>query len=211
MKKSALIGSIVVLVLLAGMALPGAVLAQGPGFYIGVGAGRSEIDSPGDYSDFDDTDTAIKAFVGYAINKGFALEAGYADLGSYAQNPDPAEPTIRSVQEAKAKYLAGVGIMPLSERIGLFAKIGIAMWDFDVTLSDPLTPGVSLRGSSDGVDTMFAIGFQFDLKPLLICIEYEQYQDVGDGLRAVPLPPDPPFKIDGTDVDVFGLSVAFMF
>ncbi|HWR72834.1 MAG TPA: outer membrane beta-barrel protein, partial [Nitrospirota bacterium] len=83
MKKFSICSRVFLWMVIAVIVLPAAALAQGPGLYIGAGAGMSEIDSPGDYADFDDTDTAVKVFMGYAFNKGFALEAGYADLGSY--------------------------------------------------------------------------------------------------------------------------------
>jgi hypothetical protein len=90
--------------------------------------------------------------------------------------------------------------------MGLIAKIGIAMWDFDV---DVTQAGIAQSATEDGLDTMFGIGFQFDLEPLLLRIEYEQYQDVGD--QTYFGPPVGPMRIDGTDVDVFGLSVALKF
>jgi hypothetical protein len=206
MKKIALVSGLVVWLLVVGMVTAGTALAQGPGLYIGAGIGMSEIDWAGSYADLDDQDNAIKAFVGYAFNKGFALEAGYVDLGSFALDPEPTDPTLRVTQEATAAYLSGIGTVALSDRMGLIAKIGIAMWDFDV---DVTQAGIAQSATEDGLDTMFGIGFQFDLEPLLLRIEYEQYQDVGD--QTYFGPPVGPMRIDGTDVDVFGLSVALKF
>jgi len=175
MKTHAFVGRLVLVVLLAIVVLPGAAFAQGPGFYVGAGIGMSEIDwTGGSYADFDDTDTAVKAFVGYAFNKGFAIEAGYVDLGSYKLNPDTADPTVTVTEDPTAAYLAGIGMVPLSDRLALIAKIGLAQWNMDVEVSQ-----AALSGSESGLSTLFGIGFQYDLKPVLLRIEYEQYQDIG--------------------------------
>ena len=147
---------------------PAAFADSGPyiGGSIGTATVSADIPDPGFGSDinFDENDTAWKAFLGYnfdlpVINLG--VEAGYFDLGSPNMNVLNETASI-AVNGWEAFGLAGVDIGP----VGVFVKAGMVSWDADLKISD-------LRGSEDGSDPAYGAGLRFNIGKLEIRGEYE--------------------------------------
>lgn len=118
--------------------------ADDTGWYGGVNVGRSKakIDDPrisaslqrGGFSSSsivdDDRATGYKLFGGYQFNRYFALEGGYFDLGKfgYTATTVPAG-TLRGNIRLKGLNLDTVGILPLTDRLSAFGRIGVAYAD----------------------------------------------------------------------------------
>ncbi|MEO8118446.1 MAG: outer membrane beta-barrel protein [Rhodoferax sp.] len=126
------------LVVCAAMASPFAV-ADDSGWYGGanIGQSRATIDDAriisglqgGGYSTSsiidDDRDRGYKIFGGYQINKNFALEGGYFDLGKFGFTATtvPAG-TLSGNIRIKGLNLDVVGTLPITEKFSAFGRIG---------------------------------------------------------------------------------------
>lgn len=113
--------------------------ADDSGWYVGgnVGASRANIDDDKIASsllqagfattgiDDDDHATGYKLFGGYQINRYFALEAGYFDLGkfSFTAGTVPAG-TLNGSIKLKGADLDLVGRVPFTDRFSAFARAG---------------------------------------------------------------------------------------
>ena len=82
--------------LAASMALPSIAMAQmmrgdaNTGWYAGASVGQSKLkDACSGIGSCDDKDTAWRILGGYQINRNFAAELGYHDLGNRSTNSEP--------------------------------------------------------------------------------------------------------------------------
>ena len=123
------------------LVLSTSVVAEGG--YIGLSAGQTDIDEDGF-----DKGTSVAITGGYKFNENFAIEGSYIDLGDSEDNDAPVW-TI----EADGFNFSAVGIIPVSETIDIFGKVGIFMWD--VTAYED---GYGEIGSADGTDLSFGFG-----------------------------------------------------
>ena len=88
----------------------------------GLAAGGFKVNSISDR----DRDTGYKLFGGYQLNRNFAVEGGYFDLGKfgYTANTTPAG-TLSVDMRVKGLNLDLVGSLPLSERFSAFGRVGL--------------------------------------------------------------------------------------
>ena len=116
------------------------VSAQDAGWYGGANLGRSAatIDDPRINSSLlssgfnsssivdDDRSTGFKVYGGYQINKNFAVEGGYFDLGKfgYTATTVPAG-TLNGSIKLRGLNLDLVGIVPLTEKFSAFGRAGL--------------------------------------------------------------------------------------
>ena len=147
------------------------------GFYIGgsLGNGGVEVDLGAGIPDFDETDAAWKAILGYRFDMPvvfLSVEGGYVNFG---------EPTFRaggasaSVEPTGINLFGVVGIE--AGPVDLFAKAGYIQWDADLIADDGVNPVE--RFSDDGSDMGYGVGLSFGLGPVDIRGEYELY-DIED-------------------------------
>ena len=114
-------------------------LAEG---YIGGSVGNADIE--------DESDTAFKVFGGYR-GANFGFEAAYHDLGK----PSETQLGMTAAIEASGLELSAAGFFAASSNVDLFGKIGVFMWDADVSLTG--FPTVS----DDGSNLMLGFGVQY--------------------------------------------------
>ncbi len=128
------------LAVLAAIASPWAT-AQDAGWYGGASVGRSAatIDDArinsgllgGGFTSStivdDDRSTGYKIFGGYQLNKNFAVEGGYFDLGKfgYTATTQPAG-TLNGNIKLRGLNLDLVGILPLTDKFSAFGRAGLA-------------------------------------------------------------------------------------
>jgi OOP family OmpA-OmpF porin len=173
--------------------------AQQPqrGWYAGVSAGQStaDIDNSSVLPVFgatasrlstDDTDTAFKLYGGYRFNRHLAVEAGYADLGSFRATRTvtaPAAGTISGEFKVSGIFGQAVGIIPLGERFSIFGTAGV--YANEVKTSAASTGAVVLfsgsSASNSDVNGKVGIGAGFDFNNKLgLRVEWERFFDLGD-------------------------------
>jgi OOP family OmpA-OmpF porin len=128
------------LIALAVVASPLAVADDSTGWYAGANAGQSRatIDDPrirsnllgGGFSSSsitdDDRGTAYKIYGGYQLNRNFALEGGYFNLGKfgYTANTVPAG-TLNGTIKLQGLNLDLVGILPITDKFSAFGRVGV--------------------------------------------------------------------------------------
>jgi OOP family OmpA-OmpF porin len=101
-----------------------------------------------------------KALIGYKFNDIWAVEGGYADLGSPSYNYSIGTTTGSLKSSSNAWYAAAKGTVPLNEQFSVYGKLGLARTHFSVDGS-----GIgSTLGQSDNKTALYAgIGAQYNL------------------------------------------------
>ena len=132
------------------MAAPAVSMAQArgeTGWYAGITLGQSEVKSV-DCTGFscDTKDTAFRILGGYQINRNFAAELGYHDLGK-VKVTGPANFDIKS----NAWELVGVGAYPLANQFSVYGKLGLYRGEVKV-------PG----SKATNTDLTYGVGLQYD-------------------------------------------------
>ena len=110
-----------------------------------IGYVNIENDDPG--FEFDANDTGYKFFANYTFSNSLAIEGGYIDFGS----PEDIVGGLPGEIDASGWNLYGVGNLPLSGDVNLFAKAGFVAWEADSIIDGFLVD------TDDGTD--LALGF----------------------------------------------------
>lgn len=111
-----------------------------PGWYVGGSLGQADLGP--------DEDTAWKIFGGYDINRNFAVELGYTDLGEVSEGAATAE--------ANALELTALGKFPVGNQFSVYGLAGIAKVEAEVS-----GPGGTV--SDDSTELTYGIGAQYDM------------------------------------------------
>ncbi|WP_461537051.1 porin family protein [Spongorhabdus nitratireducens] len=184
------------------MAIPAISFAADSGFYVSGQYGVSKadadfIDRAEDLGiDVDKEDKSYRFNLGYQINKNLALEAFYTDLGEISGQAIVNEWDEKVEMSAKGYGLQVVGFLPVNEYVSLYGKAGAIRWDVDAeNKSHHPTFGDEQRSASDdGTDVAFGVGVDFNIN-----------KSFAVGLNADL------YKLDDTDVSVYGASVKYKF
>ncbi len=152
------------------MAVPAVSMAQArgeTGWYAGITLGQSEVKSV-DCAGFscDTKDTAFRVLGGYQINRNFAAELGYHDLGKVKVSAPGVSFDIKS----NAWELVGVGAYPLANQFSVYGKLGFYRGEVKV----------SGGGKDTNTDLTYGIGGQYDLsREVGIRAEWQRYGKIG--------------------------------
>jgi hypothetical protein len=139
------------------------------GFYLGAAVTDSKIDGIADGVDLDDT--SFKIIAGLRPLDWLGFEANYVDLGS----EDFAAGTLASASvDAKAYSAFAVGFLQLDPApIDLYAKVGLARWELDGSVSSALG---RFDASDDGTEFAYGGGIQARLGSFAVRAEYETFE-----------------------------------
>ena len=151
--------------------------------------------------------TGAKAFLGYSFNRYFAVEAGYAPLGTSSasftvyDNANAAVGNYNLDYKMTAAYIDAVGMFPLSANWSLFGRVGAAYGRTDLNQSGSVTLILSSNDQSEStVRAKFGAGVDYNLNPAFtVRAEWELYQM-----------PDP-LSTDLFDVNAATLSLLYRF
>lgn len=117
-----------------------AAMAEDSGWYLGASAGQSRvtIDDPRIISSLldagfstdvikdDDLDAGYKGFLGYRMNRYFALELGYIDFGKFGYTATVQPPgSLTGVIKLRGVNLDAIGILPLGDRLSAYVRAGM--------------------------------------------------------------------------------------
>jgi len=153
------------------------------GLTLGASVGYVNIENDDPGFNFDANDTGYKFFVSYTASSYLGIEGGYVDFGS----PDDIVGGFPGEIDASGWNLYGVGNLPLSGGVDLFAKAGFVAWE-----ADSIIDGL-LVDTDDGTDLALGLGARWNSSEAI-------------GLRA---------EIDWFDIDeadsVWMASVGFEF
>jgi OOP family OmpA-OmpF porin len=147
------------------------------GWYAGASLGQMEAEGacPGGFS-CDKKDTAWKIFGGYRINRNFAAEVFYANLGKVTVSATvPGVGTVSAEGKLQSIGAAALGIWPVGEQFEVFGKLGIASSDNKTSATGP---GVTASGSGSGSDIVFGVGGTYNLsRNVGVRAEWERFND----------------------------------
>lgn len=185
------------------LALSAPAAAQ-EGTYLGLGFGQgtvqdwdSSVIDDGSFASIDaeDSDTGFRLFGGLEFSPNFALEAAYVDLGEATADGDSNgccfwAPGPVTAKVAVSGFDVGLlGKLPVSDTFAVFARLGVLVWDVDVTLGDS---SLLLSGSDDGNDIFLGLGAEIAAGGSLVVR--------GDFFR---------YSVDDVDIDALSLSLVF--
>jgi OOP family OmpA-OmpF porin len=167
------------------------------GFYIGGSIGQSKVDFCGDAfpgANCDEKDTTWKVFAGYQINRNFALELGYIDLGEVSVS----DPTGRIGLAATAWEFVGIGSIPIADRFFFFGKIGLYRAETELNAA---AGTLVVNADESNTDLTFGLGLRYDFtRNLGVRLEWQRYSDVKG-----------PSILDEGDIDVMSVGVIWRF
>jgi OOP family OmpA-OmpF porin len=169
-------------------------VADDSGWYVGgnMGQSRSRIDdariiigllgagfATASITD-NNRDTGYKFFGGYQINKNFAFEAGYFDLGksSFIATTLPAGSLSGNIK-LNGLNLDAVGILPISEKFSVLGRVGLAYAQAKDNFNS--TPAVVIptnpNPNQNGTNFKYGLGLQYNISQSLgIRAEAERYR-----------------------------------
>lgn len=162
------------------------------GGYFGISVGETDAGlSVSDFNDggvtsgsVDDSDTGWKLFGGFRFSENLAIEGGLFNLGEvtfdgvsngtgilFAAGP------VSLDTEVDGLFVAVVGTIRFN-KVGLFGKGGLHMWDADLDLVD--SDG-SFSASDDETDPMYGIGVEFEASDkIAVRGAFEVFTDILD-------------------------------
>jgi len=164
---------------------------------LGVGAGLAKAPSwcDGLSGSCDDSDTGWKIFGGYQVTKHFGIEVSYLDFGRLTASgtlTDAPSLSVTGQGEVSGFGASWVATLPVSERFGLFGRVGLFRWDSKIrgTVRIPSAPGsdvlpdgllLLVEVDDDGTDPTYGVGARVKVTEHLdIRVEWEQFSDVDE-------------------------------
>ncbi|NMM37914.1 MAG: OmpA family protein [Glaciimonas sp.] len=165
-------------------------VAEDSGWYAGANAGqsRAKIDDERISSSLlgrgltssindDDRTTGYKIYGGYKLNKNFALEGGYFDLGKfgYTATTQPAG-TLNGNIKLKGLNLDLVGMLPITEKVSAFGRVGLIYAEARDSFSGSI-PVPNANPSKRDTNYKFGLGLQYAFTDsLAMRAEVERYR-----------------------------------
>ena len=170
---------------IAAMMAAGSVAAQtvDSGVYIGLEGGVASISSiatPTNGVKTSETNEtgALRALVGYQINKNFAIELGYFATDDFKQDGTNRTGTVRYNVKADVKGADLSVIYKFTEFVpGLYLKAGATHSKVSVSLNQPAG---NSSGSVTGTGYLFGLGYEFAVAQNVgINVGYTRFEKLG--------------------------------
>ncbi len=161
MKKIAMSVAIIA-ALSAGSAFAQAPMA--PSWYAGFGLGVGNLNKSGQdltglsNAKVDDSDTTYTVRLGYRLNRHFAIEGGYYDLGSYSFSGTSGSTAISGSAKAKSYGLSAVAIAPFGDAFEVYGRVGIEESEIKANANTAL---VTANASDKQTGATYGVGGRF--------------------------------------------------
>ncbi|WP_194715435.1 outer membrane beta-barrel protein [Noviherbaspirillum soli] len=198
MKAKSIISALVLaLPALAATSALAADAAVNPSFYVGGGLGKSDfkINCEAGLS-CSNPSVNVKLLAGYQFSPNFAVEGAYANYGTVKASDE----SYKLKARLHSFTLAGLGIIPLSNEVQVFGKLGV---HFSRGKLDVAYPYEGISGSDSGHKTglLLGAGVQYDFtRNLAGRFEYERLNFGSDTLLT-----------DKNNLNVFSLGLLYKF
>jgi len=191
----------------------GVANATEKGFYLGGAYGEAELDDVGELNQVcidnglvcqvQDSDTAIKLFLGYQFNNYFGIEFGYMDLGTLTAGTT--SPAVANVGLGiEGGYISLLPQIPIGEHVALFLRLGAVAGDATLSASIP-SFGVSESESNALAGVEYGIGAMVNLgKNVSLRFEYDKVR-FDEVLELAG------FQVDSPDMSIFSGSIVIRF
>ena len=188
---------------LIGLTLPVTQAHAQDDWYVGVSLGKAGLDySAGDLQQdlsnlgwsinnpsVNESDTAWKAYAGFAVNDYFAIEGGYADLGKVVTQfgatipPSQIDAILSDTfsvhpYQGDGWFAAAVLTWPVSpDRFNAFARIGMWGWESNLDVRVISGGSGSITDRESGTDMMYALGVEWQYnEQWSLTAEWERYK-----------------------------------
>ena len=129
--------------------------------------------------------TGYKLFGGYQLNRNFAVEGGYFDLGrfNYTVNTTPLG-TFTSDTRVRGLNLDLVGMLPLTDQFSVFGRVGAAYAESRANFARTGVPSlINSPTSRNDTNVKVGLGMQYAItEALALRAELERYR-VSDPVR----------------------------
>ncbi len=113
--------------------------------------------------------------VGKYINSNISIELGYADFGENTESVGGVDAEF----EATAIQLSALGYLPVSEKAGLFARIGIEQINADSTNN-------TVSSDSDDTEFFYGVGGYYHVSENIdVRVEFQRHEFRGEELDTV--------------------------
>ena len=166
--------------LLAAASLPAMAQYDSVGLYMFGHVGQSSVDI--DASSVDDDDTAYKLGLGLQLNRYFAIEGTWVDLGEFSAKGVVSGASYSADVESSGFGANLVGRLPFDHGLSVYAKAGWHQLENDVSVKASAPGFGTISDSDDDTDTVssWAVGAAWQFYPQFsVVAEYERYRDVG--------------------------------
>lgn len=154
----------------------------GSNFYVGANLGYSK------YQEIDDSAASYGLFGGYNVNEILAIDIGWTNLGEASDSDARADTSLFQ--------LGMLGKVPVRTDLTLFGKVGLAMWDYDLSQpfsdSDSSTDAYIGFGADYSINGRSAVRFGLDF--------YSMNLDLSNGLSSFS---------DTENVSEFSIGILF--
>ena len=143
--------------------------AQETGWYGGLDVGSSHLSgiNTDSLDSFDKSDMTFDVNLGYRLNRNFAVEGAYTDLGTFHFSSAAAGD---GDVKPKAYSLAAVGILPLQSNFSLYGKAGIAHTE---------TKALDASDTKDGLLAGAGVTYDFN-RNVYAKAGWDHFDDVGN-------------------------------
>ncbi|GAB4117325.1 MAG: hypothetical protein Fur0026_05400 [Sideroxydans sp.] len=166
--KSRLMG----IALLSALAAP--AFAANP-YYFGLDVGTTSLSNADPFPNPGN----VRFSFGSQLNEQFALEIGYTIFGDSVVDYGGGSKLTAS---GSSFQFAGVGSLPINERISAYGKLGMASNSLDVKSEGPLFTGATVSESKP--DLYYGIGLQYKVNDRMSV--RGEYTDYGDATSSSP-------------------------
>jgi OOP family OmpA-OmpF porin len=157
------------------VAAPAAFAAgeQAKDLYAGVSLGQAKVKTD-DYDLSDKTDTAWRMYGGKQFTQNVGVEFGYRNLG---QAKFDAGASNNGEVRADGVDLAVVGTLPVTDAIGITARLGFFRWEANVSVDGGMV------ASAAGITPTYGVGAKFGISSdTAVRIEWDRMKDVGESV-----------------------------
>jgi len=149
-------------------------------FYVGASAGNSDMDQSVTEGlitsgTVDGKDSGTKIFGGYRFGRNLAVELAYVDLGKAGYSGDfLGTPVTGGTVKVSGFNTSLVGLYPATDRLELFAKAGLFVWE---AKASDTTGGAPFSDKANGTNLSLGLGANyFFTKNVGARLEWEHFE-----------------------------------
>lgn len=156
-------------------------------------------------------DVPRKFFVGYQFNPHFAVEGGYFNVSGVGVRTLPPLAPQSTILETAGWDIKGIGILPLSPSVSLFAKLGVYWANTEAAFAPPVGSIPTVGRNYDEMDMMGGGGIQWAFEMwgqhFGLRAEWERYLKLAKNATFEPSGLDG----EGYDANLYSLGLTWKF
>lgn len=125
--------------------------------YFEAGIGRATVEE----NEFDEDDIAFNVNIANYVNDNIGVEIGYFSHGEPTlTESNGSGDSVSLAVESSSIRLGGRFRLPINDNLNIIAQAGMALWDYEISITDSDFPGLSVTADDDGSDIYYGIGIE---------------------------------------------------